>query len=450
MARTTGGKAIRWIPTLRERKEITYMLPTMLDNILDRTNLNEAYKQVVKNKGAAGVDGMTIDELWGYLAESREAIISSIQDRTYKPQPVLRVEIPKPDGGKRLLGIPTVVDRVIQQAIAQVLTKVFDSQFSEYSYGFRPKRYAEMAIIQALEYMNDGYDWIVDIDLERFFDTVNHDRLMNLISRKVDDGDVISLIRKYLVSGVRMNDEYKETIIGTPQGGNLSPLLSNIMLNELDEELESRGLRFVRYADDCIIMVRSEMAARRVMRSVTSYIEEKLGLTVNTTKSKITKPNNPEMKFLGFGFFKDYQNQVYKAKPHQKSAHSFKYKLKQMTRKSWSVDTTYQVTRINQLIRGWVNYFKIGYMKSLLTRIDSHTRVRLRMCIWKKWKTAKNRRKNLIKLGMNKYEAYKNSHTSKGAIRIAYSWVLTTTITNERLSRFGLLTCMEQYNRVHI
>lgn len=350
MAKTTGGKAIRWIPTLRERKEITYMLPTMLDNILDRTNLNEAYKQVVKNKGVAGVDGMTIDELWGYLAENREAIISSIRDRTYKPQPVLRVEIPKPDGGKRLLGIPTVVDRVIQQAIAQVLTKVFDSQFSEYSYGFRPKRYAEMAIIQALEYMNDGYDWMVDIDLERFFDTVNHDRLMNLISRKVDDGDVISLIRKYLVSGVRMNDEYKETIIGTPQGGNLSPLLSNIMLNELDEELESRGLRFVRYADDCIIMVRSEMAARRVMRSVTSYIEEKLGLTVNTTKSKITKPNNPEMKFLGFGFFKDYQNQVYKAKPHQKSVHSFKYKLKQMTRKSWSVDTTYQVTRINQLI----------------------------------------------------------------------------------------------------
>src|SRR5699024_3579077 len=188
MAKTTGGKAIRWIPTLRERKEITYMLPTMLDNILDRTNLNEAYKQVVKNKGVAGVDGMTIDEQWGYLAENREAIISSIRVRKYKPKPMLRVDKPKPDGRKRLLDIPTYVDRVIQQAIAQVLTKVFDSKFSEYSYEFRHKRYAEMAIIQTLEYMNDGYDWMVDIDLERFFDMVNHDRLMNLISRKVEIG----------------------------------------------------------------------------------------------------------------------------------------------------------------------------------------------------------------------------------------------------------------------
>ncbi|MGM8366083.1 reverse transcriptase domain-containing protein, partial [Virgibacillus sp. W0181] len=270
------------------------------------------------------------------------------------------------------------------------------------------------------------------------------------ISRTITDGDVISLIRKYLVSGVQINDEYKETVIGTPQGGNLSPLLSNIMLNELDKELESRGLRFVRYADDCIIMVKSEMAARRVMRSVTNYIEEKLGLIVNTTKSKVTKPNNPNMKFLGFGFFRDYQNRLYKAKPHRKSVANFKYKLKQLTRKNWSVDTKYQVERINQLIRGWVNYFKVGHMKSLLMKIDSHTRVRVRMCIWQKWKTAKNRRKNLIKLGMDKYNAYKNSHTSKGAIRIAYSWILTTTITNARLSRFGLISCIEHYNKVHV
>lgn len=274
----------------------------ILDKILDRNNLNDAYKQVIKNKGAAGVDGMTIDELGGYLARNREEIILKVRERKYKPQPVLRVEIPKPDGGTRLLGIPSVVDRVIQQAISQVLTPIFDKQFSDNSYGFRPRRYAEMAILQALEYMNDGYEWIVDIDLERFFDTVNHDRLMNLISRTVDDGDVISLIRKYLVSGVQIDDEYKETVIGTPQGGNLSPLLSNIMLNELDKELESRGLRFVRYADDCIIMVKSEMSARRVMRSVTKYIEEKLGLIVNMTKSKVTKPNNPDMKFLGLGF----------------------------------------------------------------------------------------------------------------------------------------------------
>lgn len=444
-------KAEKWIPTLRERKDITYMDNlTVLDKILDRNNLNEAYKQVIKNKGAAGVDGMTVDELGGFLAKHKEEIILQIRERRYKPQPVLRVEIPKPDGGKRLLGVPTVVDRVIQQAISQVLTPIFDKQFSDNSYGFRPRRHAEMAILKALDYMNDGYEWIVDIDLERFFDTVNHDRLMNLISRTIDDGDAISLIRKYLVSGVQINNEYQETAIGTPQGGNLSPLLSNIMLNELDKELKSRGLRFVRYADDCIIMVKSEMSARRVMRSITKFIEERLGLIVNTTKSKVTKPYDPDMKFLGFGFFKDFQSRLYKVKPHKKSVENFKYKLKQLTRRNWSVDTKYQLKRINQLIRGWVNYFKIGYMKKLLSQIDSHTRVRVRMCIWTKWKTAKSRRKNLIKLGMNKYDAYKNSHTSKGPIRIAYSWILTTTITNKRLSKFGLMSSVEHYNKVHV
>lgn len=422
----------------------------LLDKILDRDNLNLAFKQVKRNKGAAGVDGMTVDEIGSYFASNKDEIISEIRQRKYQPEPVLRVEIPKPNGGVRLLGIPTVKDRVIQQATAQILTPLFDKKFSEYSYGFRPNRYAEMAILQALDFLNEGYDWIVDIDLERFFDTVNHDRLMNLISRTIDDGDVISLIRKFLVSGVQIDNEYKESIIGTPQGGNLSPLLSNIMLNELDEELENRGLRFVRYADDCIIMVKSEMSAKRVMRSVTKFIENKLGLIVNATKSKITRPNDPSMKFLGFGFFKDYQSGLYKAKPHQKSVESLKFKLKQLTRRNWSVDTKYQVERINQVIRGWVNYFKIGYMKNILSKIDSHTRVRLRTCIWKKWKTARNRRKNLVKLGMNKNSAYKYSQTSKGAVRIAYSWVLTTTITNKRLAKFGLISCVEHYNKVHV
>lgn len=420
-----------------------------LDKILERENLNNAYKRVKRNKGAAGVDKMTIEELGGYLILHKDEIIQEIRERKYQPKPVLRKEIPKPDGGVRLLGIPTVLDRVIQQAISQVLMPIFDSQFSDHSYGFRPRRQAQMAIVKALEYMNDGYDWIVDIDLERFFDTVNHDRLMNLIAQTIDDGDVISLIRKYLVSGIQIDEEYKESVIGTPQGGNLSPLLSNIMLNELDKELEARGLRFVRYADDCIIMVKSEMASRRVMRSVTAFIEGKLGLIVNATKSQITKPNNPEMKFLSFGFFRD-KTGAYKAKPHLKAVNNFKYKLKQLTKKNWGVSTAYQVERINQTIRGWVNYFKIGYMKSILKGIDSHTRVRLRACIWIKWKTARNRRKNLIKLGMNKYNAYKYSHTSKGAVRTAYSWILTTTITNKRLERFGLLSSVEHYNKVHI
>jgi len=421
----------------------------LLDEILNKDNLNQAFKQVKKNKGAPGVDRMTVDELERYLLMNKDEIIQQIRQRKYQPQPVLRVEIPKPNGGIRLLGIPTVIDRVIQQAIAQVLTPMFDKNFSEHSFGFRPRRYAEMAILQALEFINDGYEWIVDIDLERFFDTVNHDRLMNLISRTVDDGDVISLIRRFLVSGVQIDDDYKETVIGTPQGGNLSPLLSNIMLNELDKELESRGLNFVRYADDCIILVKSEMSAKRVMRSVSKFIEEKLGLIVNAQKSRVTKPDDPSMKFLGFGFFKDYKTDSYKAKPHQKSVNNFKFKLKQLTKKNWSVDTKYQVERINQLIRGWVNYFKVGYMKSLLGKIDSNTRFRLRMCIWKKWKTAKNRRKNLIKLGMDKFSAYKYSHTSKGPARIAYSWILTTTITNKRLAVFGLISCVQHYNKVH-
>ncbi|TQS74916.1 group II intron reverse transcriptase/maturase [Ornithinibacillus gellani] len=423
----------------------------LLDKILSRENLNRAYKQVKRKKGEPGIDGMTVSELRSHILKNKQEIITQIEQRKYQPSPVLRVEIPKDNGkGVRLLGVPTVQDRLIQQAISQVLTPIFDKKFSEYSYGFRPKRYAEMAIVQALEYMNDGYDWIVDIDLERFFDTVHHDRLMNLVSRTIDDGDVISLIRKFLVSGVQINGRVEKTSIGTPQGGNLSPLLSNIMLNELDKELESRKLRFVRYADDCIILVKSDMAARRVMRSITKFIEDKLGLIVNTSKSKVTKPYDPTLKFLGFGFFRDYKTKEYKAKPHQSSVNSFKYKLKELTRKNWSVDTKYQVERLNQVIRGWINYFKIGEMKTILKKIEGHIRLRLRMCIWKKWKTAKNRRKNLIKLGMDKFNAYKYSHTSKGAVRIAYSWILTTTITNKRLSQFGLVSCLEHYNKVHI
>jgi group II intron reverse transcriptase/maturase len=421
----------------------------LLNRILHPDNLNQAYKQVKRKKGAAGVDGMEVEELAAYMALNKTEILSQIRQRKYNPEPVLRVEIPKPDGGVRLLGIPTVKDRLIQQAIGQVLMPMFDKQFSQFSYGFRPNRYAEMAIIQALEYMNDGYEWVIDIDLERFFDTVHHDKLMNLVSRTVQDGDVISLIRKFLESGVQIDEEYEETVIGTPQGGNLSPLLSNIMLHELDTELEGRGLRFVRYADDCIIMVKSEMAARRVMRSVTRFIEEKLGLIVNSTKTKITRPNDPEMKFLGFGFFKDPRMGLYKAKPHQKSVQNFEYKLKHLTRKSWSVETKFQVKRVNQVIRGWVNYFKVGFMKHVLERIDGRVRFRLRMCIWKKWKTAKNRRKNLIKLGIDRYTAYKYSHSSKGVVRIAYSWVLTTTITNKRLSKFGLLSGVQHYKKVH-
>lgn len=293
----------------------------LLEKILAKDNLNQAYKQVYANKGASGVDGITVEELSGYLKENKAKLLENIRTRKYKPQPVRRVEIPKDNGKKRQLGIPTVVDRVMQQAIAQVLSPIYERQFSESSYGFRPKRSCEMAVIRSLELLNNGYDWIVDIDLERFFDTVNHDRLMNILHRTIRDGDVLSLIRKFLVSGVMVDGTYKETTIGTPQGGNLSPLLSNIMLNELDKELEVRGLSFVRYADDCNIFVRSQKAAERVMKSITDFIERKLGLKVNVSKSKIGRPN--EIKFLGFGYFRNKSGK-YLPKPHLASIEKLK------------------------------------------------------------------------------------------------------------------------------
>lgn len=422
----------------------------LLEKILSKENLNQAYKQVARNKGAAVVDGMTVDELKGYLALNKNTLIKDIRLRNYQSQPVRRVEIPKPNGETRLLGVPTVVDRVIQQAIAQVLTPLFDKQFHDDSYGFRPNRYGEMGILKALDYMNEGFEWVVDIDLERFFDTVHHDRLMNIVSRTVDDGDVISLIRKYLVSGIVIDNNYKESTIGTPQGGNLSPLLSNIMLNELDKELSKRGLRFVRYADDCLILVKSEMSARRVLRTITKFIETKLGLIVNGTKSKVTTPGDKTMKFLGFGFYFDFQDKLYKAKPHQSSIENFKYELKELTTRRWSIDMAYRLTKINQLVRGWVNYFKIGKMKMNMKEISAHLRFRLRMCIWKQWKTARNRINSLIKLGMSPYNAYKNGHSSKVYARIAFSWVMTTTVTNKRLAQKGLISPLEHYLKVHV
>ena len=351
----------------------------LMERILSKDNLNQAYLQVVRNKGAEGVDGMKYTELKEHLEKNGEIIKEELRTRKYKPQPVRRVEIPKPDGGVRNLGIPTVTDRFVQQAIAQVLMPIYEKQFHEHSYGFRPNRCAQQAIITALDMMNDGYDWIVDIDLEKFFDTVNHDKLMTLIGRTIKDGDVISIIRKFLVSGIMADDEYKESVIGTPQGGNLSPLLANIMLNELDKEMEQRGLKFVRYADDSIIMVGSEMSAKRVMRNLTKFIEEKLGLKVNMTKSKVDRPSG--LKYLGFGFYFDRIAHQYKAKPHTKSIEKLKARMKQLTCRSWGVSNSYKVEKLNELITGWINYFKIGSMKTLCAKLDSNIRFRLRMCI---------------------------------------------------------------------
>ncbi len=428
-----------------ERKEETDM--ELLEEILTKENLNKAYKKVYQNKGTAGVDSVTVDEIAEYIKENKDRITDKIRKRKYKPQPVKRVQIPKENGKKRNLGIPTIMDRIIQQAIVQVISPIFEEQFSDNSYGFRPKRSAEQAVIKALEYLNDGYEWIVDIDLEKFFDTVNQDRLITIIGRTIKDGDVVSLIRKYLSAGVMENGVVKLTKVGMPQGGNLSPLLSNIMLNELDKELEARGLNFVRYADDCIILVRSEKAANRVLSSITKYIEKKLGLKVNVEKSKVTRPT--QTKYLGFSFWAT-KGGKWKPKPHIKSYQKLKRKLKQLTKRSWSISLDERIKKINYLIRGWVNYFRIANMKNKITEIDEHLRTRLRVIIWKQWKIPKRRIKALIQLGVEAQLAKTISYTRKGYQLICKTDWLKFAINNERLRKRGLVFLLDQYTKVHI
>lgn len=418
----------------------------LLEQVLSEVNMNEAYLQVYNNKGTAGIDGMTVFELKPYLNENGNRIKDEIRSRKYKPKPVKRVEIPKPNGGVRLLGIPTVLDRTIQQAISQILTPIYEQQFSDNSYGFRPKRSAHMALIKSLEIMNDGYDWIVDIDLERFFDTVNHDRLMGILNRTIKDSDLMSLIRKYLESGVINKNTFKSTEIGTPQGGNLSPLLSNIMLNELDRELEKGGLNFVRYADDCNIYVRSEKAANRVMTSIKDFIERKLGLIVNANKSKIVRPN--ELKFLGYGYYKDIKTSKYSFKIHKISEIRIKNKLKELTKRSWSTNLDYRLLKLKQLIVGWVNYFKLAKMKTLMKNLDSSIRRAIRVIIWKQWKKNDKRIKSLVKLGIDKEEAQGLTYCRKGYQFISKSSVVQRAINNKRLKQRGLTSMLDQFLKV--
>ena len=418
----------------------------LLEKVLDDKNLFRAYKQVYKNKGTSGVDGVTVDELGYYMYLHKEEIKEQIRNRKYKPSPVKRVYIPKENGDRRGLGIPTVVDRLIQQAIVQVLSPIYEQQFSETSYGFRPNRSCEMAIIKLLEYFNDGYTWIVDIDLQKFFDTVCHDKLISIIMKTIHDGELVSLIRKYLVSGVMENGIVSPTKVGTPQGGNLSPLLSNIMLNELDKELEKRGLRFTRYADDCIIVVQSEKAANRVMESITKFIEKKLGLKVNIEKSKVTRPN--QIKYLGYGFYYTKTGKI-KPKPHLKSIQKFKRKLKQLTKRSWSISLDERIIKLNQVIRGWINYFKIADMKISMTKITSHLNRRIRCVIWKQWKIPKHRMKCLLLLGIDKDTAKACAYTRKSYWHNSMSIVLHVAISNERLKRKGLIFPIDHYLKVH-
>ena len=413
----------------------------LMDEVLSKDNLNQAYLQVTRNKGASGVDDMTCEEVKDYLKVHGNELISQIKSREYKPLPVRRVEIPKPNGGVRKLGIPTVIDRIIQQALVQKLTPIFEPTFSEYSYGFRPNRRCQNAIDRALELLNQGYEWIIDLDLEKFFDNVPQDKLIRLVDNMVNDSDITALIHKYLKAGVLINGEFEETTVGTPQGGNLSPLLSNIYLNELDKELERRGLHFARYADDCVIFVKTEFSAERVMRNIVTFIETKLKLKVNAEKTHITRPT--KLKYLGFSFTK--QKDTWEARPHQESFKKLFLKLKKLIKRSWSVDLTYRIKKINEVLRGWINYYRQSFMKVKITKIGEWLRNAIRVVIWKQWKVPNKQIPSLVKLGINEEEAKGLTFCRRGYQFIAHSCVVHRAISNSRLKRRGLLDPLEYY-----
>lgn len=405
----------------------------LLEKILSRDNMNLAFKRVKANKGASGIDDMTVDELLQYLKDNGEQIKEDIRNGKYNPKAVRRVEIPKADGSKRKLGIPTVVDRVIQQAVAQQLSIIYEPIFSENSYGFRPNRSCHDAILKAKEIMNNGYKWVVDLDLEKFFDTVNQDLLISIIRKTINEDKVVSLIRKYLQAGVLVNGVFEKTEKGTPQGGNISPILSNIMLNELDKELEKRGLQFVRYADDCVIFTRSKKSAERVMENITKFIETKLRLKVNKEKSKVDRPW--QIKYLGFSFYQ-VKGKI-EIRVHPKSIAKFKDKIRVITSRSNAMSMEVRYVKLKQVIVGWVNYFKIANMRKIAQQLDKWIRRRIRMCYWKQWKKCKTKREELIKLGISEDIAREHSGSRKSYWRMADTPAMHMALNNKTLVKLG-------------
>lgn len=416
----------------------------ILEEILSPGNLNRAYKQVKKNKGAHGVDGMKVENVLQYFKDNGEELRETILMGKYNPNPVRRVEIPKENGKKRMIGIATVVDRVIQQAIMQILSPMFEPQFSETSYGFRPKRSAHDAIKKCKEYANEEYTYVVDMDLEKFFDVVNQSKMIEIISRTVKDGRVVSLINKYLKAGVIVNKRFEETNIGLAQGGNISPLCSNIMLNELDKELERRGIKFVRYADDIQLFAKCKRSAERILTNILPFIENKLKLRVNREKTRVAYIG--KVKFLGYGF---YPSKVgIKARVHPKSVAKMKARIKSITSRNNYLGYENLKRKLKEFITGWVNYFKLADMKNILGITDMWLRRRLRMYIWKRWKKVKTRYEMLRKLGLNHNNARKYSCTRKGYWRIANSQILNCTITDKRLKEAGYIFFMDYYKTV--
>ena len=416
----------------------------LIDEVLSKDNLNLAYLHVIRNKGASGVDEMTCEEVKDYLKVHGNELINQIKSREYQPLPVRRVEIPKPNGGVRKLGIPTIVDRIIQQALVQKLTPIFEPTFSEYSYGFRPNRRCQNAIDRALELINQGFEWIVDLDLEKFFDNVPQDKLIRLIDNAVKDSDITALIHKYLRAGVMVDGNLEETKVGTPQGGNLSPLLSNIYLNELDKELERRGLHFARYADDCVIFVKTKFSAERVMRNIITFIEKKLKLKVNAEKTHITRPNN--LKYLGFTFWQSNEEER-KTAPHKDSFVKLFLKLKKLVKRSWSISLTDRIKKINEVLRGRINYYKQSSMKKKMYGLGCWLRNAIRVVIWKQRKLPDTRKVALIKLGLSESEAKCVSYSRKGYQHLSHCRSITKAITNSRLKKRGLLDPLEYYQK---
>ena len=413
----------------------------LLERILSRENMLRAWKRVKANKGAPGIDGMSIESFPEFLRQHWQSIRESLWTGTYQPLPVRRVEIPKSTGGTRPLGIPAILDRLIPQAIAQVLVPIFDPDFSESSYGFRPGRSAHDAVRQARKYIREGYHIAVDIDLSKFFDTVDHDVLMHRVARKIRDKRVLRLIGKYLRAGVMINGRLQATRQGVPQGGPLSPLLANILLDDLDKELQRRGHRFVRYADDFLILVKSRRAGERVMSSVTRFLQRKLKLQVNPDKSSVTTTN--QCTFLGFTF------RGTKIRWSDDAFREFRRRLKRLTGRSWRVAMEYRVRKLNEYVRGWINYFGISEYYRPIPEIDAWLRRRVRMCYWKQWRYARTKVRELRKLGTSLHAAISVAMSRKGPWRLSRTLATQTGMTNQWLKDQGFVLVKDLWVNIH-
>lgn len=421
----------------------------MIERVVNRANLLKACYQVVSNKGSAGVDGMRVNELLQHLQLNRDAIVQSVSNGNYLPQSILGVTIPKSNGKTRLLGIPTVTDRLLQQAVHQVIMPLFEVEFKPYSYGFRPHRNAQQAVQKAQEYINEGYQHIVDIDLKNFFDEVDHCMLLNLLYKKVKCPKTLRLIRKWLRSPILINGKLTKRRKGIPQGSPLSPLLSNILLHELDKELEQQGLRYVRYADDFSIYTKTSSTARKAGNSIFKFLENKLNLSINREKSGIRKP--VQFEILGYTFVPTYikgEKGKYQLVVSEKGWKRLKQKVKDITRKTSQLSFDERIQKLKEVQRGWLNYFRMGNITGKLRDIDSWIRNRLRYCIWKNWKKPERKRKNLIRLGVDQDHAYAWSRTRKGGWAVAQSPIMVTTITLKRLEKRGYESMLEHYQKV--